>query len=306
MKKLVFSLLFCFGFFLVLEGLAGQFTANDKLLLPDPDEIWRQPYGTRTEHGVEVRINKMGLRGPDIGDKQYKRVATVGDSSIFGFLVNEDETFSAKIVQNLNSQGLEVEHINAAAPGHSTFQSLSRLKWVLPSVKPDVLIVGNLWSDSALAGFQDADLYHSNTFVFLTKSALFRYLISLLYPDQYTVIRWHARPEDTAGIPPRVSLEEYRLNLLRIHDLAAQHGCRTVFLGLYLEEEPQDVPEDMASQYRSQMKAISHLKNTVFLDAKDAWEGKTDLFADFLHPNAKGHLELGNHFTPDIKALLKD
>ena len=304
MKKLVFSLLFCSGFFLVLEGLAGQFTTNENLLLPDPDEIWKQPPGTRTEHGVQVRINKMGLRGPDIGNKEHKRVVTVGDSSIFGFLVNEDEIFSAKIVQNLNSQGLEVEHINAAAPGHSTFQSLSRLKWILPTLNPDVLIVGSLWSDSALAGFQDADLYRSNTFVFLTKSALFRYLVSLLYPDRYTVIRWHARPKDTNGIQPRVSLNEYRLNLSKIYDLAASYNCETIFLGLYLEEELMSVPEEMAHHYREQMKTVSRSKDAIYWDAKDAWQDKTDLFADFLHPNAKGHLELGNYFTQDIKALL--
>ena len=306
MKKLIFSLILTSGILLILEGLALKYNSTTEFLLPDPDELWKQPQGSRIEHGVRVRINSLGLRGAELLPKNTLRIATVGDSSVFGFLVEEEDIFSTQIVTKLKESSLSIEHINGAAPGHSTYQSLNRLRWLLPETNPDLLIIGNLWSDSALAGFQDSELYHSNSFVFLTKSALFRYLVSVFSPQKHTNIRWHARPNNTTDISPRVSLKEYQTNLFKMHKLAKKYNCKVVFLALYLEEELAGAPEDLANKYRTVMQSVASSTGSSLWDAQEAWNGKTDLFADFLHPNANGHKKLGLYFAPHTQQLLDD
>ena len=85
----------------------------------------------------------------------------------------------------------------------------------------------------------------------------------------------------------------------------ASHGeISTVFLALYLEEELLGSPEDLANQYRATMQSVAKSTGSPFWNAEEAWNGKTDLFADFLHPNANGHKELGLYFAPNTQKIL--
>ena len=85
--------------------------------------IWEQPKrNIRFEHGVRVTINHTTdfevapeIRKP----KGKKRVMSVGDSSIFGFLVEEEEVFTSVAVEKHTW-----EDINAGCPGYSSEQSL--------------------------------------------------------------------------------------------------------------------------------------------------------------------------------------
>ena len=304
-QKFLFTTLMTVGVLLLIEGLARQIPRAEGEQQPDPETLWSQPTGTRTEHGVTVRINTNGLRGKELKTKQHQRMLSVGDSSIFGFLVEEDEVFTSVLTSGLQRNGIAVDHVNGASPGHSSLQSLKRLAWLLPQADPDLLIIGNLWSDSALAGFEDIKLYERQRNSYLSRLALFRLLETLLRGEDARILRWHARPTQSSSGPPRVSIPLYKQNLEAMLKLSAEHSCKVVLLGLYLEEELSGKPEEMAEQYRHAMRSVAAAHQVPYWSARDAWQDEEDLFADFLHPNAKGHRLLGSYFIEEAGLLLQ-
>src|SRR6185295_13953410 len=65
-------------------------------------------------YGVE--INSLGLRGPEIGrtpPADITRVLAVGDSQTFGFYLENDQTWPARLEARLRADGSEVEVVNA-------------------------------------------------------------------------------------------------------------------------------------------------------------------------------------------------
>ena len=98
---------------------------------------------------LKIRTNDLGLRGPDIeeakGDKQ--RVAIIGGSSVFGYLVKDGEEAARLLEVKLNGVGPDVEVINAGVPGYNLIQSLCRYDEVVASLDPDVVILYLGWND---------------------------------------------------------------------------------------------------------------------------------------------------------------
>ena len=141
-NKFLFTLFFLIGTFCILESIAGFFApmSTDKEYSVHETMIWEQPKGTRIEHGVRVTINQYGLRGeaPKIPKPQkLKRIMSVGDSSIFGFLVEEEEVFTSIATKNL----LNWEDINAGCPGYSSEQSLIWVRQFTKLFEIDVLVI---------------------------------------------------------------------------------------------------------------------------------------------------------------------
>ena len=88
--------------------------------------------GVRREQGVTVTINSLGMRGvePAIPKPNgVMRFITTGDSSVFGFGVEDNEVFSSVAAVNLNKESTvaNVEDINGGQPYYSSYQSINFL-----------------------------------------------------------------------------------------------------------------------------------------------------------------------------------
>src|SRR5262249_34766373 len=119
-----------------------------------------QGYLKRDEFDTRISINSDGYRGAELRLKSCAdvRVLTVGDSFTFGFGVNDEETFSARIGKELQDVGLKVEVINAGfASGYSPDTYYLFLKDRLPRFRTLINLV--------LVGFflgNDIDGYSEN------------------------------------------------------------------------------------------------------------------------------------------------
>ncbi len=108
----------------------------------------KTPDGTRSELNYSTRagINKDGFRGPDISLEKPAntiRIAIMGDSATYGFLVSEKLTF-CRILETLlrqNSRGVNFQVINGGVPSYTVVQSLARLKEKTLKYDPDVVIL---------------------------------------------------------------------------------------------------------------------------------------------------------------------
>ena len=99
----------------------GLYTADAQVFaIPTPGFS-----GTQKSLGyaVDLRINSLGLRGPELGPKSKTRYLAAGDSFTMAAQVAEVDTFSSRLGSDL---GIEI--LNAGVDGYGTFQVLERYK----------------------------------------------------------------------------------------------------------------------------------------------------------------------------------
>ncbi len=101
-----------------------------------------------------VRSNRLGFRGPEIEPRPdgLVRYAVLGDSYGFGWGVEEEETYAARLEELLRADsgaaaGRAVEVVNAALPGFGTFQRLRALEAILPLGLDGVIIEFSVSND---------------------------------------------------------------------------------------------------------------------------------------------------------------
>jgi len=91
---------------------------------------------------VDLRINREGLRGGEVGEKTKPRYLTAGDSFTMAAQVAEADTFSSRIAEDLG-----VEVLNSGVDGYGTYQALERYKQLDERLQLDgvilVFFVGN-------------------------------------------------------------------------------------------------------------------------------------------------------------------
>jgi lysophospholipase L1-like esterase len=102
-----------------------------------------------TEHYTyeqPVRVNGLGLRGPEIPEKGTgeTRILCLGDSTTYGQGLAEDTTLPALLEQELSRslpQGRTVRVVNAGLRGYGTEQELALLEEIGPRVRADVVVL---------------------------------------------------------------------------------------------------------------------------------------------------------------------
>ena len=99
-----------------------------------------------------VTTNSRGFRGREVDIPKPPgrlRVIVLGDSVAFGWGVNDGDTFSSQLQQDLRTQrpGVDLEVVNLGVPGYATRQEVALLKRNLAELQPDVVLVGFYTND---------------------------------------------------------------------------------------------------------------------------------------------------------------
>lgn len=95
------------------------------------------------EFDAPVRINSIGLRGPEVPPREpgELRVLLLGDSVVVGFEVPYDETFGALLQQRLAARlPRPVRVVNAGVRGYGTDQAYLYLRERGVKLEPDVVV----------------------------------------------------------------------------------------------------------------------------------------------------------------------
>ena len=286
--------------------IAGVFARDSTLrwVLPASDEIY---VGDRL-----TPINSRGFRGPEVSTDRAPctlRIFGTGDSSVFGHEVPTGAFLDLlpKILQNKELGGLRVETINGGVPGYSTYQTMLQLKHGGWDLRPDLLLVANLWSDGAASlqtdrqffqrAVKDRGTFAGAVLQALGHSKLYTLAISQLHGPQVVY-----DPDDRRQMVPRVPLAEFRSNLRAMVTAARRRGGEAVLLILphLTDQVALDEPmvkgywreknQEMAHDYRQVVRSLSKELGVVLLDLPRRVRRETRrLFLDDLHPNAPGH-----------------
>src|SRR5436309_5939557 len=93
---------------------------------------------------VRFRTNKNGLQpasAKESKDPGRRRILLVGDSTVVGRAVPEDQRLAPQLERALSAKGLSWEVICAGVQGYSTDQELLLMRRLLPRYRPDAVIL---------------------------------------------------------------------------------------------------------------------------------------------------------------------
>jgi lysophospholipase L1-like esterase len=99
-----------------------------------------------SEFSTDVKINSLGLRNDEIGNKTKYRILMVGDSFTWGYGVRENETFP-RLLETVLGSNYEV--INAGATSYSPLLEYLYLKNDGLRLRPDMVVLNFDMSDVA-------------------------------------------------------------------------------------------------------------------------------------------------------------
>jgi lysophospholipase L1-like esterase len=265
--------------------------------------LWDLQPGRRVEQGRPVTVNDAGFRDAVRGPRQGPRAMALGDSSVYGFGVADDETFSARIEA---ATGAEV--VNAGIPGYSSFQATNLLDMRGWALEPDLLFVATLWSDNNFDSFVDKDLLAayagwgatgaSRVRRLLEYSQLFRWLDWKLRVEPQSAhahkVGWTVGGNDTRSGLRRVSINDYAVNLEGFCERMLTRGGGVVFVMLPNREDITPLSQNPAwNPYRQVMRETGERYGATVVDLpaafKAAGRSADALFLDQMHPTALGH-----------------
>ncbi|NOY24832.1 MAG: SGNH/GDSL hydrolase family protein [Oligoflexia bacterium] len=267
----------------------GQVSTREPNMVGDADTGWRLKVGRQNSFGIPhgTFVNSYGLRAPEVPvQKSRPRVMVVGDSSVFGVLVDDKDTFTAR----LGAAFPQIEVLNAGVPGYSSWQALQALDHRLQPYQPDLIVVATLWSDTQGADASDATRFGGRHASIIDHSLAF-----VLLRDWIRELRWGSRPEQVGfGLSPpvapttRVPLGDYGVNLRAL----AKRAPAVAYLVLPCIHDPdQGRVGDFRDAYRETMRDVAADLGAPLADAPPTFVGtdKTRMFLDEVHPSVQGH-----------------
>ncbi len=117
---------------------------------PDEQLIWTlKPSWVGVEpNGAVVRINSLGLRGPELARNPRWRIVMVGDSVTYGHYLEQEATVPYRLELELTrGRKAPIEVVNAGVPGWSTFQYATFVRREGSRLEPDLVVMGFCLND---------------------------------------------------------------------------------------------------------------------------------------------------------------
>ncbi|MEM1200479.1 MAG: hypothetical protein AAGI06_14340, partial [Pseudomonadota bacterium] len=134
------------GLRLTYYGTLSPFVGGPHLYKPDPKLAFTPNPGIltgqeRIAYVVPITVNALGMRGPELGDKQGKlRIAMIGDGHVFGSGLTDEETLPVQLQRALRAEsGTDdrYEVVNASGPSYNTVQQYLRTRDLIGKLDAD-------------------------------------------------------------------------------------------------------------------------------------------------------------------------
>lgn len=307
------------------------FPVNRDIDFPDvyqKDEslFWRfrpdQTISSRRFSDLDYRINRRGLRGPDLEEpKPSVRVLALGNSCTFGWGVDQDHIWTTLLEKRLRGDlpGRTVEVVNAGVPGYTSLQGKRYLRNELLPLGPDVVLITFAWNDEAPAGggITDDQRPSSNRLVLGVQNACSRLRLYQLMRKLILSARGAAPDvalDDPAAVR-RVPADAFRRNLTEIIRDARAGRCQPVLvippiasLHIYFKDAVSPLHATHAA-YQEQIRLVSQYERVPLIDLQAAFDRHTalwdDPYADCTHYNAAGHAIAAQTIAESILPLIR-
>ena len=179
--------------------------------------------------GRKVATDSLGLRvrahdHTKESENDY-RVLCLGDSSTFGWRMGYDQTYPYLLKQRLRQTLRNVQVYNGGIPGYTSFQSLRLFESIVDRVKPQVVIIYSSNNENSLAQYPDRERFMLAgrmlwPRMWLNRSLTYQFVNGALIPAKPFKMTGTISLDQLSELSPRVSLAEYRENLVQLVKLA--------------------------------------------------------------------------------------
>jgi lysophospholipase L1-like esterase len=254
----------------------------------DPYLIWRPrknvtPFNSSSYRGGELNTPKPS------GEF---RIFAIGDSNTLGWLGEGDFNWPAYLQDRLARERFGVVVVNAGVYGYSSFQGLRQLNQALP-LQPDMALVSFGWNDGLRVTVSDTEFVDRGIRAWRLDEALMPWRTGQVLLAAYD--GFASRP---AGLIPRVSVEEYRDNLVRMIALAHEHGIQIVLLTRPFK------PGSFEQSYNLTVLEVSKATRIPVVDVYAYFANRPELFKDDSHFTEAGHILMAGLIQDRIRPLL--
>ncbi|MFH1464907.1 MAG: GDSL-type esterase/lipase family protein [Pseudomonadota bacterium] len=289
------------------DAADGQEVPGEPNMLGDALAGWRSKVGQQHSFGVPggTTVSPEGLRGvTSLGPKAAgeRRVLLLGDSSVFGVLVRDEDTFGARLEAALRRQDPGIRVLNGGCPGYSSWQALAVLRHRLAATAPDLVVVATLWSDTQGAERPDSVRFGGPARRLLYQSRAFLVLGRWVEALRYGPGARPPAPEPVSfGLQPlaapttRVPIGEYGRNLRALAREARRLGGEVAYLVLPCVRDPADGRVgDFRDRWRQVMRETAAAEGAPLADAPPAFASTNPgaMFLDEVHPSPAGHARI--------------
>jgi hypothetical protein len=251
-----------------------------------------EPFPHKETGGTfRVSTDANGLRAPLHAEKKPDgvfRVLTLGCSTTFGWGVDDDQSYPARLEAVLGEAGHPVEVINGGQPGHSSFQGLWLWERTLARYQPDLVIFGYIVQDARMVAYSDRSqaLLQQNG-DFLKQNLLHRSRLYTGLLQTWNGLRIQQKDQSADGNVNRVPTDEYVENIRALKARTEAVGGTFALFGFPLERE------GYTATHRALLKTAAEILPAPYYDPQadfEQWSAAETLFfpQDRGHANAAG------------------
>jgi lysophospholipase L1-like esterase len=259
-----------------------QHIFQDEYFVYDPLLIWRP------KPGGEI-FNSQGFRGPILAthkSPEEYRIFAVGDSNTLGWSGSTGAHWPGYLDRLIRQHDDRSNVVNAGVYGYSSYQGLQRFRECL-AFDPDLVLISFGANDAHRVRAPDREFARDSTVKWSPAGILLRYRLGQLLLGGWALIS----SGSSQALLPRVSLAEYRQNLVEIIRLARERGILVVLLTRPYTGSIDDETwwKNFAHEYNLATADVAAGEGVLLVDVYSHFKGKTDYFADESHFTEAGH-----------------
>jgi lysophospholipase L1-like esterase len=270
---------------------------EDRHFVYDPDLIWRPKAGSEV-------FNSQGFRGPEIDsgeDERCYRIFALGDSNTLGWAGAAGANWPGFLGELLGRRESCWVVVNAGVYGYSSHQGLKHLRDVL-RYHPDLVFLSFGSNDAHPVAVGDRAMAPERATVLGLVAGRSRL-------GRLGLAAWRRVRMRGSSMRPRVTLEEYRDNLLEMIRLCRAQGTEPVLLTRpYSGRLRSAMPKWKGSAHRYNELAleVGQLSRTQVVDVYSMFKGMDEFFEDESHFTEAGHRLLAKILTAVVGELGED
>ena len=258
---------------------------------------------------IEIRVNNIGFRGPDIDKSKpagVLRVAVLGDSIGFGRTYEEEQIFPTIAQSLLRQQYAQhpIEVINACLSGRDTWEEAAVLEHSVLGLEPDVVVLQICLNDhirlppppshAAWGMFGDHAWYEYSSLLKLLDERLpgfRRHHVTWLQrlnldsrTEKQVLIDQNISPKQMLEYGPH--WEDWSDVLRRIVDLSRSHGAQVVFMVFPIDYQLKRGDTETLPGLTALAKEFGVPLIDMTEEYGSRWVG---MLRDYTHPSPAGH-----------------
>jgi lysophospholipase L1-like esterase len=259
------------------------------------------PSSSAILQSVNIRINKDGIRGPDLTkDTIYNRkILFIGSSITLGWGVEEKDTLTAQLNQMLKNEFPKTSILNAGIGNYNADRYVERYSSKLQHINPDIVVVQYFINDAEDLKSGGGNWFLKNSQLAVTLWNAYHKFFGMTGESELLEHYQDVYKKDSIGYNKMKAAFE------KLSVLSQNKGFDVL---LVMTPDIHNLKEYPFSFIHEEIQRLSQQFNFFYVDLLPVFKGKEakEFWAmpGDPHPNSKGHKLMAETIFPVLKGML--